>query len=573
MYKKLSHLTEVKKGETGCGLLIENDGHITGNKDMIQQIKEDIAHHDKFVIPDKFTVNAVFQKFGIKNANGRVYPENILKREVEKYIQTRVNNRAAVGALDHPECQLPDTRILTEEGWKFITDVKKGESILTIKKNGIIEKHNIIRTIESPYQGELINLSNENINITVTPNHRFPIFNQYGILKGYYTASKILEHQVPNFKDSYIGKVGSWVGKKIEYNIIPKIENDTLVNLNISKDFELYTHNIILPVSIWCNFIGLCVSNACTYNEDKLYVSFIDNNKNLTKINDTRDLLSKITNLFEEVKENIYHTFIINDLRVNEYVKEFTQTNNKFIPLELKELSKYLLFYFYDWYLLGNNETYLVSSEKLALDINEIQMKMGYNGVFNQIDNNYTSHQCFTKYIKLSDLKITTQEYDGNVYCVEVENHNFYTMCNNGHCFWSGNSSTLSGHDVSHVITSLEWKGRTLVGTMDLHLSPGYKKYGIISTSGDKAANMLLDDILIGVSSRGVGSVQDRLGVLEVGDDFELISWDIVLEPSTPNAYIGKNIQDLVQYIESNETKNDKSLMNEKIEKIKKILL
>ena len=125
MYKKLRHLTEVKKGETGCGLLIENDGHITGNKDMIQQIKEDIAHHDKFVIPDKFTVNAVFQKFGIKNANGRVYPENILKREVEKYIQTRVNNRAAVGALDHPECQLPDTRILTEEGWKFITDVKK----------------------------------------------------------------------------------------------------------------------------------------------------------------------------------------------------------------------------------------------------------------------------------------------------------------------------------------------------------------------------------------------------------------------------------------------------------------
>jgi hypothetical protein len=39
MYKKLSHLTEVKKGETGCGLLIENDGHITGNKDMIQQMR------------------------------------------------------------------------------------------------------------------------------------------------------------------------------------------------------------------------------------------------------------------------------------------------------------------------------------------------------------------------------------------------------------------------------------------------------------------------------------------------------------------------------------------------------
>ena len=57
----------------------------------------------------------------------------------------------------------------------------------------------------------------------------------------YYTLDKILEHKVPNFKDSYIGKIGSWVGQKIEYNIIPKIETDTLVNFNISKNFELYT--------------------------------------------------------------------------------------------------------------------------------------------------------------------------------------------------------------------------------------------------------------------------------------------------------------------------------------------
>lgn len=235
--KDYSTLTEVKKGETGTGLLIEHDGHVLGNKDMVAQIKEDIEHHKEFVIPDRFVVNAIFQKFGIKNANGRVYPENVLKREVEKYINERVRVRASVGALDHPE------------------------------------------------------------------------------------------------------------------------------------------------------------------------------------------------------------------------------------------------------------------------------------------------------------------------------------------------SSTLSGHDVSHVITNLQWQGHTLIGEMELHLSPGYRRYGIASTSGDLAANMILDDILIGVSSRGAGSVEEKFGILVVGDDFDLIGWDIVLEPSTPNAYISKNMADLQQFIESNETREDKPMVNEKIDRINKILL
>ena len=39
------------------------------------------------------------------------------------------------------------------------------------------------------------------------------------------------------------------------------------------------------------------------------------------------------------------------------------------------------------------------------------------------------------------------------------------------------------------------------------------------------------------------------------------------------NAYIGRNLQDLAQFIESDETKNDKPLVNEKIDRINKILL
>lgn len=239
LYKRQSYgqLVEVKRNQSGTGLLIENDGHIMNDCDTLRQIREDIGNHMEHVIPDKFIVNAIFQKYGIKNANGRIYPEDILKREVDKYIKNRISTHAAIGALDHPS------------------------------------------------------------------------------------------------------------------------------------------------------------------------------------------------------------------------------------------------------------------------------------------------------------------------------------------------SSTLSGHDVSHVITALEWKGRTLVGQLELHTSPGYRKYGICSTSGDLAANMLLEGIQIGVSSRAVGTVENRMGQLVVGDDLELICWDIVLEPSTPGAYIANNMSELERFVESDMTRNDKQSIDERIMRLNKILM
>ena len=234
-YSKIGHLNEVKKGHTGTGLLIENDGHIIPPKDTLSQIREDINNGSKFVIPDDFIVSAVFQKYGIKNANGRIYPENVLRTQVDKYIRERVNNNCAIGALDHPS------------------------------------------------------------------------------------------------------------------------------------------------------------------------------------------------------------------------------------------------------------------------------------------------------------------------------------------------ASSLSGHDVAMNILNLEWQGRTLVGEMKLHLSPGYKKYGICSTSGDLVANMLLDNLLIGVSSRGVGSVKNQGGILVVDDDYDIICWDVVLEPSTPMAYIKSNRSELEPFLESKET--NKNLVNEKLNRMEKILI
>lgn len=133
-------------------------------------------------------------------------------------------------------------------------------------------------------------------------------------------------------------------------------------------------------------------------------------------------------------------------------------------------------------------------------------------------------------------------------------------------------ASVLSGHDISHNILDLRWEGQTLVGELELQLSPGYKRYGVCSTSGDLAANMLLNNYLIGVSSRGIGSVkQVPGGIFLVEDDFEIICWDIVIDPSTPGAYMKNKVTDLSPFMENKKT--PVCNVNEKVDKLCKLLL
>ena len=57
------------------------------------------------------------------------------------------------------------------------------------------------------------------------------------------------------------------------------------------------------------------------------------------------------------------------------------------------------------------------------------------------------------------------------------------------------------------------------------------------------------------------------MGVLYVGEDFELVCWDVVSDPSTPGAWIDEEPENLKQYVESKEINSKKSNLFEKLEK------
>jgi len=103
-------------------------------------------------------------------------------------------------------------------------------------------------------------------------------------------------------------------------------------------------------------------------------------------------------------------------------------------------------------------------------------------------------------------------------------------------------SSIISLQNISHMITKMWWgkneQENILYGQLKLIVSPGYIKLGIVSVIGDKIVLYLQNKIKLGISSRGVGTLDDINGENIVQDDFELIGFDLVASPSTPGAYL-----------------------------------
>lgn len=105
-------------------------------------------------------------------------------------------------------------------------------------------------------------------------------------------------------------------------------------------------------------------------------------------------------------------------------------------------------------------------------------------------------------------------------------------------------SSIINLKNVSHNVRELYWNGSDLMGTVEILPTP----------SGNILKELLRSNILLGISSRGMGSTSPiGESKVEVGEDFELIGWDFVSNPSTHGAFM-KPITESKQIINSCDT-------------------
>jgi hypothetical protein len=87
---------------------------------------------------------------------------------------------------------------------------------------------------------------------------------------------------------------------------------------------------------------------------------------------------------------------------------------------------------------------------------------------------------------------------------------------------------TVNLDKVSHLITKLEWNGNDVVGKAQILDTP----------MGNIVKGLLEGGVQLGVSTRGMGSLEQRNGTMYVKDDFILNTVDIVQDPSAPTAFV-----------------------------------
>jgi len=90
-------------------------------------------------------------------------------------------------------------------------------------------------------------------------------------------------------------------------------------------------------------------------------------------------------------------------------------------------------------------------------------------------------------------------------------------------------SSVVNFRNVSHVIRKIWWEGNDVVGTVEILNTP----------SGNILKELILAGLTVGISSRGMGSVtQVDEETVAVSEDYNLVCWDFVSNPSTHQAFL-----------------------------------
>ena len=95
-------------------------------------------------------------------------------------------------------------------------------------------------------------------------------------------------------------------------------------------------------------------------------------------------------------------------------------------------------------------------------------------------------------------------------------------------------SQVINLKNASHAIREVWWRGDEIWGKVEIFADPGE----LGTSSGRIAGALVRNGLIIGISSRGMGSLKQMGEVMEVQDDFELLTRVLVSNPSNPDSWM-----------------------------------
>jgi len=370
-------------------------------------------------------------------------------------------------------CYDRETEVLTGEGWKKFENVSYEDEIYTLNtKTHNIEFQNPTKIQDYKYKGKMYRLKTRRVDLLVTPNHNLLVSHCDFRKKPSFVLKEARE--VFNRSKRLI-KSGSWKGKKEKYFTLPfvKIKHGSKYYSGFRNKKEK-----IFPIEAWLKFFGFWIAEGWTTNEEKKgrYGVYLCN-KNREIVAEMKKILRSFGYNPHEYLNRGIHTLRVSDYQLFSYLRKFGKCWEKFVPEEIKNLSRDLLEIFLTYYIKGdgsiggrNNKklSAITTSVKLRDGLQEIALKLGmsayyklhnpkgtlfnspcydFNRQYRQRNDSWNInfirknvHTIMPSIIKKNKNYIESWvNFNGKVYCVSVPNRVIYIR-RNGIPVWSGNS-------------------------------------------------------------------------------------------------------------------------------------
>lgn len=340
-------------------------------------------------------------------------------------------------------CVNPETDVLTNSGWKKITQVQLSDQIATLSPSYEIEYHPPTRLWKIPYSGNLYELNQrKGLAFSVTPNHRM-VVQQPRKNEWYFQEAQ----KLGNF--TYHVRSGDYEGNRIEF-----IDLEIPVNRGCGRNV-----NAVKKVSTddYMTFLGWYFSEGCSW-ERKVkagkYSGPVVCISQLKKLPELEDTLKRMGFKFNYVG-NGYHIY---SRQLFELVKDYGNSYEKRIPRWIFSLGKEQIQKFYEAFIDGDGSrgkhgmTLIgLVNEGLIDDLQEMATLLGYvatkgfsvfepSGLLKSRTKLKKGHPAYMSHcwrlsiskrrkyygeVRKKDIKVVP--YEGNVWCLTVEpNHNFF---------------------------------------------------------------------------------------------------------------------------------------------------
>ena len=387
----------------------------------------------------------------------------VLPNACETKICVTMNARSLLHFFEQrccTRCFDEKTEVLTNEGWKFFFQLSGGELFYSIN----LDTHeselvSAKRFFNYHHNGNMVRLLSQSIDQLVTGNHKFVVSHDVGKKNKAY--SLVEAESVKNMKTVLMKK-----------NCLPISGNvpSTITLPGCVTSYKEYPSRDV-DAGDFLQFLGFYLSDGCAYKSAH-HLNITLCKGDLDKIGEYAELLQSITpnkvslNMSEEAYKATVHDRVLFN-----FLSQFGKAKDKYIPEFVFDLDHSLISRLLQGLMDGDfsrqAKQYWTVSKRLADGIQRLLLHVGVSGTITTLqprlnthsgisssgrEFNITSQPSVTYIVSFNCSKnepiikrgdrdpFSTEEYDGNVYCVELEKNNTLYVRRNGKPSWSGNS-------------------------------------------------------------------------------------------------------------------------------------